>query len=454
MRKVRIGCGQGYWGDRLDAPIVMVARGEVQYIAFDYLAELTLSIMQRQKQADPARGYATDFVSLCQRILPACRAKGIRLLSSAGGVNPRACLQRVLEVATGLGLNGLRVAAVLGDDILDRLEGLRAQGVSLANMETGQPFDAIRGRVTCANVYLGAPPLVEGLRQGADVIVTGRNTDTSLFMAPMIHELGWPPDDWDRLAAGIVVGHIMECGGQACGGNFGGDDWRRFPALDRVGFPICEVFEDGRAIITKPKGTGGRVSSATVKEELLYELGDPRNYIEPDGVADFTTVRVEDVGRDRVRVWGARGRPAPERLKVSMAYQDGFMAAGQICYSWPDAVAKAKAAEQILRRRFKAVGLKARELRFDLVGLNAIHGPVGGRVPEPDEVMLRVAVRADTKAEAEKIGPEIPCLVTLGPPTGTGYGGRARAHEVLAYWPTLIPREAVKPEVVVEEVRC
>lgn len=451
MKKIRIGTGQGYWGDRLDAPLALVSSGNVQYICFDYLAELTMSIMQKQKQRDPARGYAHDFVGLCRQILPQVKAQGIKLIASAGGVNPKACAEAIAQVARSQGIK-LKIATVSGDDILDRIDSLASQGYALRNMDDGSGISAIRDRVTSANVYLGVAPVVEALRGGAEIIVTGRNTDTSLFLAPMIHELGWRMDELDKLACGICIGHVIECGAQVTGGNYTGG-WDRVPDLARVGWPIAEVYEDGSAVITKPDGTGGLVEAGTVKEELLYEIGDPRSYITPDVVADFSEVRVEDVGQNRVKLWGAKGRPAPDTLKVSISYSNGYRAYADLAFSWPQALDKAKLAAKVLEERFRIIGLRPEETMFDYIGYNSMHGPLS-EIPgnDPQEVRLRVAIRTKTAEEAKKLGPEVPCLVTCGPPQGGGYSARSTPQEILEYWPALIPAAAIEPEVRFVEV--
>jgi hypothetical protein len=451
MKTIRIGTGQGYWGDRLDAPLALVDRGRVQYICFDYLAELTMSILQKQKERDPSRGYAHDFVTLCRQILPRVKQQGIRLIASAGGVNPRGCAEAIAQVARGQGLK-VKIATVEGDNILDRLDTLPAQGYALKNMDDGSGIEAIRDRVTSANVYLGVAPVVEALNGGADIVITGRNTDTSLFLAPMIHEFGWRMDELDLLACGICIGHVIECGAQVTGGNYTGG-WDRVPDLARVGWPIAEVSEDGSAIITKPDGTGGLVEAGTVKEELLYEIGDPRNYITPDVVADFSEVRIEDAGPDRVKLWGAKGRPAPDTLKVSISYRNGFRAFADLGFSWPQALEKAQLAAKVLSERFRIIGLQADAVLFDYIGYNSLHGPLS-EVPghEPQEVRLRVGIRTKTAEEARKLGPEVPCLVTCGPPQGGGYSARATPQEILEYWPALIPAAAIRPEVHFVEV--
>jgi len=451
MKKVRIGTGSGYWGDRFDAADTLAAKGNVDYIAFDYLAELTMSIMQKQKNKDPKKGYATDFLSVLKRILPECKKKGIKLIASAGGVNPEALGDEIVSIAKGMGIN-LKVALVTGDNILDRLDELEKKGCTFLNMENGEPFSSVKGKITNANVYLGAEPIVEALKNGAEIVITGRNTDTSLFLAPMIYELGWKSRDYDLLANGICFGHIIECGGQVSGGNFTGG-WENVHDLANLGWPIAEVYENGTAIITKPEETGGLVSSATVKEELLYEIGDPTSYITPDVIADFSQVYIEDAGVNKVKVSGAKGTPPPETLKVSIGYADGFKAFAEISYAWPKALKKAKIADKILRERFKIIELEAEEIWTEFIGYNSILGPISEKEAlEPEEVRLRIGIRTKSLAEAQKLAPEVPCLVTCGPPNGSGYNlGRITPQEILAYWPALMSKSYVKPDVIYKE---
>jgi len=451
---VRIACGQGFWGDMLDAPVRQIGEGPVDYLMLDYLAEVTMSIMQKQRARDPSAGYARDFVPLMREILTACVERNIRVTANAGGVNPRGCAEAVRGVARELGLAGqLRIGTVAGDDIRERLDELLARGVELRNMDTGEPLSAVRERVQSANAYLGAWPIVEALRRGAQVVVTGRSTDTGLTLAPLIHEFGWGEEDWDRLAAGTVAGHIIECGAQVSGGNCQ-YEWQSIPDLARVGFPVVEASPDGTFVVTKHEGTGGRVNVPSVKEQLVYEMGDPASYITPDCVADFTTIRLEDAGRDRVRVYGVRGRPATEFLKVSISYSAGFKAVGTLVYAWPDAYAKARAADQILRARLERLGLRFDQILTEFVGANAAHGPLAGEPsPEAPEIQLRVGVRGPDRASVERFTKEIAPLILTGPPAVTGFaGGRPKVEEVVAYWPALIPKTEIEPRVEVTEV--
>jgi hypothetical protein len=449
--QIRIASGQGFWGDDLEAPVRQVEGGPVDYLVMDYLAEVTMSIMQKQRGRDPSAGYARDFIPLMERIFPICVDKGIRVVTNAGGVNPGGCAEALVEAGRRAGVGGrARVGRVEGDDILERLDALLAQGHELANMETGEPLAAIRDRVESANVYIGAAPIVQALAKGADVVVTGRSTDTALTYAPMMHEFGWSPDDHDRLAAGVVAGHINECGAQSTGGNCL-IDWWALPDMAEVGFPIVEARPDGSFVVTKHEGTGGRVDRGTVSEQIVYEMGDPSGYITPDVVADFTSIRLEEEGPDRVLVRGIRGGPRTDFLKVSIAYADGWKATGTLTYSWPDAAAKAQAAGRILRERLDRLGLEFDAVRVELVGWNSTHGSlVGPPPPDLPEVQLRVGVRGKDRAAVERFTREIAPLVLTGPPSVTGFaGGRPRVQEIMAYWPALLRREAVEPYLTV-----
>jgi hypothetical protein len=418
----------------------------------DYLAEVTMSIMQKQKGRNPAMGYARDFPQVMERILPVMVERGIRVTSNAGGVNPRGCAQAVLDAARRAGLQGkVRVGLVTGDDILDRLDDLIARGHALADMDTGRPLSDIRDKVLSANAYIGMAPIVKALDQGADIVITGRVTDTGLTLGPLVHEFGWDPDDWDRIAAGTVAGHIIECGAQSSGGNLL-KDWRAVKGLENPGFPIADVSEDGSFVITKHPGTGGVVNVASVTEQLVYEMGDPHSYITPDGVADFTTIQLKQSGKDRVRVSGIGGGPRTDMLKVSIAWFYGYKAVGTLVYSWPDAFEKARAADAILRKRLDALGLEFEQILTEYVGVDATHGALAGP-PDPDlpEVQLRVGVRAREKEPVERFTREIAPLVLTGPPSVTGFaGGRPQVEEIVAYWPALVDRREIEPHIGVE----
>lgn len=443
---IRIANGQGFWGDWLEAPVGLLEQGPIDYLTLDYLAEITMSILQKQRQADANLGYARDFPELMERIGDLVRERGVKVIANAGGVNPIACAREVIRRT-----RGLRVAVVLGDDLFSRIDALLASGHAMANIETGEPLEAIRDRILSANAYFGAFPFVEALRRGADVVIAGRSTDTALALAPMVHAFGWKDTDWDLLAAGTVAGHIIECGAQCTGGNCQ-LEWRLIPKLADIGYPIVEAHPDGTFIVTKHPGSGGRVSSAIVKEQLLYELGDPHNYLTPDCTADFTTIRLEDVGEDRVRVSGVRGRPRPQKLKVSISYHWGWKATATLVYSWPHALDKARAADAIVRERLQRLNLRFERIHTEYLGVNACHGPAAIPVADVPEVQLRIGVRDPSRASVERFTRELIPLVLSGPPTATGFGeGRPAVREVVAYWPALLDRDQVPLRVEVVE---
>ena len=453
---VRIAAGQGFWGDWLEAPYRQVTGGQIDYLMMDYLAEVTMSIMQKQKSRDPSLGYAKDFIPLMQRILPVLAQRKIKVTANAGGVNPRACAAAVADAARNLGLQGkLKIGIVTGDDLLDRLDGLLARGHALANLDTGRPLRDVRDRLLSANAYLGAWPIVDALRQGADIVITGRVTDTGLTLAPLIQSFDWRPDAWDRMAAGTVAGHIIECGAQASGGNRL-LDWQRVPDLADVGYPIVEARADGSFEIVKHPRTGGRIDVPGVTEQLVYEMGDPTAYITPDCVADFTSIQLRQVGKDRVKVSGVRGKPATDKLKVSIAYSYGYKAVGTLVYSWPDALAKAEAADRILRQRLKDLKLSFEAIHTEFVGVDATHGSLARKELRKDgvpEVQLRIGVRAREQAPVDRFTREIAPLILNGPPSVTGFaGGRPKPEEIVAYWPALIDKQMVTPAVEVVQV--
>jgi hypothetical protein len=449
-RVVRVASGQGFWGDWLDAPRRQVEGGPIDYLMLDYLAEVTMSILQKQKERDPQMGYARDFIGAMESVLPAVVDRGVKVIANAGGVNPVACARAVLEMARVRGASGkLKVGVVTGDDLLPRLDELLERGHPLTNMETGEPLDAVRDRVLSANAYIGSTPIVEALARGVNVVVTGRSTDTALTMAPLRYEFGWGATDWDRLAAGIIAGHIIECGAQCSGGNCL-YDWRNIPDLANIGYPIVEARADGTFTIAKHPNTGGRISVQSVTEQCVYEMSDPHDYITPDVVADFTTIHLADDGPDRVRVHGIKGRPATDKLKVSIAYRAGFKAVGTLVYAWPDALEKAQLADRVLRERLDNMGLKFDQLLTEFVGVNATHGPLAVQSGEAQEVQLRIGVRSPDRKAVERFTREIAPLVLNGPPSVTGFaGGRPKVEEIVAYWPALVDKTVVQTNVEV-----
>jgi len=447
---VRVAAGQGFWGDWLEAPRRQVEGGPVDYLMLDYLAEVTMSILQKQKERDPRMGYARDFVGAIDSVLPAITERGVRVIANAGGVNPVACAEAIRDLAASRGAGGrVRIGVVTGDDLLPRLDDLIARGHTLANMDTGEPLSRVRDRVLSANAYIGSTPIVEALRRDAQVVVTGRSTDTALTMAPLRYEFGWAADDWNCLAAGIVAGHIIECGAQCSGGNCL-VDWRGIPDLANVGYPIVNAHADGTFEISKHPGTGGRISVPTITEQLVYEMGDPHSYITPDVVADFTTIQLEDAGPNRVRVFGIGGRPPTDKLKVSIAYRAGFKAVGTLVYAWPDAVEKAQLADRVLRERLDRLGLRFDKVLTEFVGASATHGPLAQTSADLPEVQLRFGVRGEDRAAVERFTREIAPLVLNGPPSVTGFaGGRPKVEEIVAYWPALIDKTEVQTAVEV-----
>ena len=453
VRPIRIANGQGFWGDSLQAPIDLVRRGPIDYLTLDYLAEVTMSIMQKARARDPKAGYARDFVAMVEEVLPELAAKGVKVVANAGGVNPEACLAAVADAVSRRGLAGkFNVGIVAGDDIMGRLDQYLECGIELRNLDTGAPLAAVRNLVRSANVYFGGRSIADALDRGAQIVITGRCTDTGLTLGPMIHEFQWAPDDWDKLAAGTIAGHTIECGAQCTGGNCL-VDWETIPDMADIGYPIVEARPDGSFTITKHQGTGGRITVASIKEQLLYEMGDPREYITPDCIADFTTIRLEQEWPDRVRFTGIKGRPATDSYKVSISYSAGYKAAGTLVYAWPDAYKKAQAADRIVRERLTRLGLEFDEVATEFVGVNACHGPMSGP-PAPDiaEVQFRIGVRSGDKAAVERFTREIAPLVLNGPPTVTGFaGGRPKVEEIVAYWPALMPKSEVAPEISVSE---
>jgi hypothetical protein len=450
----RIAGASGFWGDRNDALFDQVREGPVDAVMLDYLAEVTMSILRRQMQKDPSAGWARDFVTALAPALPIVVERGIVVIANAGGMNPRACARAVAELARKLGVSGLPIGVVSGDDLHDRLDSLLASGVTLENLDTGQPLAAVRESVLSANAYLGADPIAEALRAGARIVVTGRTTDSALALGPLLHRYGWANDDWNRRAAGIVAGHLLECGGQASGGNFAGG-WRDVPRLEELGYPIAEVEPSGDFVLTKHASLGGLATPAVVKEQLLYEIGDPRAYLTPDAIADFTSLKLSDEGNDRVRISGVRGRPAPSELKVSIAVRGGYRTAAALTFVWPDAVARAHETVRILLARCEKLGIELEAHQVDLIGISGAHGPMAPPVDEePNEVLLRVAVRTRDRENAERFARELAPLVLDGMPgacSGPGFGGRPEPQPIVDFWPALVPRSEVRPEVEVIE---
>ncbi len=445
---IRIANGQGFWGDSVDAPVHLVRHGRIDYLTLDYLAEVTLSIMQRQRLRNPGAGFARDFVELMHRILPRVSELGIRIITNAGGVNPKACCEALMAEARKQG-TGLKIGLVEGDDILEDLDRLVEQGAGLRNMETGEELSTIRDRITSANVYIDSFCIAEALDLGAQIVLAGRVSDPGLALGPMIHEFGWRRDDWDRLAAGTVAGHITECGAQCTGGNY--SRWWEIEDYAGIGYPAIEIDAGGEFVITKPDGSGGLVNRLSITEQILYEMGDPRNYISPDVRVDFTSLDLEEESPDRVLVKGVRGLPATDTFKVSISYLAGYKAASQLTISGPRALDKAKKVAEIIWERLRRECCEYEDTLTEYLGVDTCHPGIGVHSGQVNEVVLRLAVRDRNRKKVDRFGKELAPVITNGPPGITGFaGGRPKAQEIVAYWPALIPKSLVRTKVTVE----
>jgi hypothetical protein len=448
--KVLIGYGQGFWGDSILGPVRLVREGPLDYLGLDYLAEVTMSIMQKQKSRNPKAGYATDFVKMLDRTLPDIAEKGIKVIANAGGVNPEACLQAVLDLARKKGVKGLKVGIIEGDDILGRVPELLSTGHDLKNMDDGRPLSVVQDRLLSANVYIGAFAVADCLAAGAQIVIGGRLTDPALVGGPMIHEFGWKHTDYDKLAASTMAGHIAECGAQCTGGNY--TAWREVKDFVRIGYPIIEASPDGTFVVTKHEGTGGLVTRDTVVSQLLYEMGDPKRYLGPDCAADFTSAQIDDLGNDRVRLSGIKGAQPTDTYKVSLSFQNGWKAAGQLTISGPEAIAKARLCADIVWGRLALDGctFEEHEKLVELVGAGVCHAGIV-EADDPPEVVLRLGVKCNDQAKVDRFGMEIVPLVTSGPPGVTGFaGGRPKATDIVGYWPALLRKDQVRTRVRVE----
>jgi hypothetical protein len=452
VKSVTLGTGLAFWGDHLRPAAEMVERADIDYLCCDHLAELTMSILNKQKSRDEDRGYTGDIVPLLRSVLPTCREKGIRVISNAGGSNPSSCARRVVQLCQELGLQGTKVAVVTGDDVMPRIDELMAAGVDFSNMDTGEPLSTVRDRLTHANVYIGCEGIVEALERGADIVICGRVTDMALYLGPMRHELGWAADDWDRLGLGTGVAHCAECGGQATGGLYAGG-WQDMDRLEELGYPITTVYEDGTAVMTKTPGSGGAVTVGTLSEQLVYEILDPANYLTADATADCTDVRLDQIGPDQVRMSGIKGKPAPATLKVNMGYRAGFVGEAQFTYTWPDACKKARAGLAFLEKRLEQAGFDSDETRVEYLGHTSMWGPLVDAPDDPElnEVVVRYAARCPTDRDAKMVFTESVPLYNNGPAGASGIGTRPPVKELFALWPCLIPRELVPVSVDVVE---
>jgi hypothetical protein len=448
---VRIGNAQAFWGDRADAAAEMLAREPgLDYLTLDYLAEVSMSILAIQRERDPNAGYARDFVEVVRSLVPYWMSGGrCRVIANAGGLNPQGCAEACRAVIAEAGSRPLKIGIVTGDDVLELLRAANASPSSFQNLDTHAKLPEVRDRLVTANAYLGASPIAEALAEGADIVITGRVADPSLVVAPCIHHFGWNEKDLDRLAGATVAGHLIECGTQATGGI--STDWLEIPDAAHIGFPIVEISDDGSCVVTKPSGTGGRVSEMTVKEQLLYEIGDPNNYLSPDVTVSFLKLAVDDLGDDRVRVSGATGKPRPETLKVSATFRDGFRATGTLTIIGRNAKAKAHRVGGLLLQRVREMGFTLRDSIIETISSVVSSDQKDSPHPEGiEESVLRVAVEADNREAVERFSRELMPYITAGPQGTTGYAeGRPRVHQVFRYWPCLISQDAVAPQVAI-----
>jgi hypothetical protein len=440
MRTVRIGSGAGYSGDRIEPAIELCAEGDIHYLGFECLAERTIALAQQEKMRNPTAGYDPLLEQRMTAVLEICKSKGIKIITNMGAANPNAAATKTAEIARRLGVGPIRIAVVTGDDVLDVCKQR-----NLPLLEIDGRVNDLGNRILSANAYLGAEPIAQALAAGADVVITGRVGDPALFLAPLIREFGWAMDDWDRLGRGTLVGHLLECAGQITGGYFADPGYKDVAGLGRLGFPIGEVSADGNLIVTKVPGSGGVITEATCKEQLLYEVHDPTHYVQPDVVADFSHVTIEEIGRDSVRVHGGRGAPRTATLKVSVGYIDGYIGEGQISYAGPGALERGQLALNVVRERLSLTRVRTTETRFDIIGVDSLHGATLPRGREPYEIRIRVVGRTDSMAEAVRIGNEVETLYTNGPAGGGGAWKSAR--EVVAVASVLLPRALVKPTV-------
>ena len=442
---IRIGNGQGFWGDSIDAPVRLAKDGPLDYLTLDYLAEVTLSIMQRQKLKNPNAGYARDFLDLVERILPEISDKGVKVITNAGGVNPQSCRSELIQLAKSSGKE-IKIGVIQGDDIFPTLAELRKKGVSFENMDTGADFDSIMDKVYSANVYINSSTISDALDKGSQIVLAGRVSDPGLALGPCIYEFGWKDQDYDLLAAGTLAGHITECGAQCTGGNY--SRWQDVPNLANVGYPIIEMQPNGKFCITKHENSGGLINRETIGEQVLYEMGDPNHYISPDVCVDFTSFRINDLGSNKVSISNVSGLAPTDTYKVSISYFAGYKATGQLTISGPNAYEKAQLTAEIIWKRLKNSGVTFEDTSTEYLGLSSCHGEINALPSQINEVVLRLGVKDSDKNKVNRFGKELAPVITSGPPGITGFsGGRPKAQEIIAYWPTLIPKELVHTSV-------
>ena len=442
---VRIANGQGFWGDSVDAPVDLIEGGPIDYLTLDYLAEVTLSIMQRQKLKNPNSGYARDFIELIDRVLPDLVSKNIKVISNAGGVNPESCRDALLEIAKSKGID-IKIGIINGDNIYENLDEFIDSGVNFKNLETGAEFATIKDKVYSANVYIDSFSISRALDEGAQIVLAGRVSDPGLALGPAIHEFGWKSNQIDLIAAGTLAGHITECGAQCTGGNY--SRWDEVPDLVNIGYPIIEIHENGEFLITKHDGTGGLVNRFTVSEQILYEMGDPECYISPDVCVDFTSFKLNEMGNNKVKISGVRGKEPTSTYKVSISYFAGYKASGQLTISGPNAYDKAKLVAKLIWSRLEKAGCIYEDKLTEFLGLSSCHGEIMATPDQVNEVVLRLSVKDNNKDKVNRFGKEIAPVITNGPPGVTGFaGGRPKAQEIIAYWPALIPKDLIMTKV-------
>jgi hypothetical protein len=449
MTRVRLTSGLGFYGDNWTPVLSAIEHGDVQYVCSDHLAELTLAILQKDRQKDPAAGFARDLLPMLAQLWPAASKRGVKFVLNAGGLNPHGAASALQQLFKAKAWHA-RIAVVTGDNVLDDIDELQANGETLAHMDSGASIDSVRDALVFANVYLGAQPIAQALAQGADIVITGRVADAALFLGPLIHSFGWASDDWDKLAQGIAVGHLLECSGQGAGGNFGASGvWQRIPDLSHIGFPIAEVSADGEVFITKAQGSGGRINYHTVRQQLLYEVHNPRCYITPDVVLDMGELTLHEIGVDKVQVRGAIGHPAPTQWKLVAGFHNGWMGHAVTGFCWPDARAKALAVSQAVQLQMQEKHLPYEELCVEWLGHNSFLGPHAHQPQDDDmnEIWLRMAIRTREKKHADMFPRLFPWLALSGPPFMGGFHGMPAAHELLGLWPALIDRSAVEAKV-------
>lgn len=454
---VRIGSGSGFWGDWPQAPIDQARKGSIDYLVMDYLAEVTMSILQKLKSRDPQQGYARDFLRVVDELMPEIERGELTILSNAGGVNPTACKNEILKIGEAHGVSDLRVAVVEGDDVLRTMNELMKSGQEqFTHLDTDEPFKKIDASLQSAHAYLGSSPILEALEKDADIVVTGRVIDAGLTVAPLAYEFDWNLDDHDKIASATVAGHLIECGGQVSGGNF--TDWEEVDSLETLGFPVVEAYSDGAFDITKHANTGGLIDERTVKEQLIYEIRDPSAYLTADVSADFTSLSIQKIGQDRVRIQDVEGDPPPDFYKVSATFKNGYKLDAQLTYSWPKPLKKASDAADILKKRAAQLELDIDDLRFDFVGFNACHEE---QLTEQDlqeskenEIQLRISARGQNENDLNRFGKEVPPLILTGPPGATGFaGGRPKARPLISFWPTLIHKSHCEPQVRISDLQ-